>query len=233
MNWKSLFKEADIAMCAACSGLYKACAAAPISLGFENVNAGGVANPFPYSGLDFTAISSLANPDPTIVLTIKDANTASIPEVESGVHALEAEYTQSVSDPTTQSLIVADSNSGGGGAFVAISAYLNGQASIDINSASAVATVSLSGMLGAMPQPNCSSHSFPFNPPGTSSGPDRVFFADIATDCTVDALTLDTTYAITGTIVATVVNLNLLVSLDDFVDCKANSASGLQGVLPG
>jgi hypothetical protein len=140
--------------CQQCSGLYKACAAAPISLGFEDVNVGGVANPLPFNGLNFSAISSLVDPDTieTNVLTITDANTASIPEVEFGVHALEAKYTRSTykSYSTTQSLIVADSNSGGGGAFDAISAYLNGQA-FDGSGA----TISLSGMLGAMPQPNC------------------------------------------------------------------------------
>ena len=56
-----------------------------------------------------------------------------------------------------------------------------------------------------------------------------MFFADIATDCAVDALTLDTTNVPMSTILP---YLNVLVSLDDFVVCEADSASGLQGVLP-
>jgi hypothetical protein len=216
-------------MCAACSGLYKACAAAPIMLGFEDVNEGGVANPFSYGGLDFTAISPGANPQigESTLLTIINANNEEIPEVESGVHALEAMYARRIfvnTNSLTQSLSIADSNGGGGGVFVAVYAYLNGQAFSGFG-----ATISLSGMLGATPQPNCSSPSFPLNAPGTTSGPDRVFFADIATDCTVDALTLDTT----NTAVGSGGLQSVLVSLDDFVVCKANSASGvLQGVLP-
>lgn len=100
-------------MCAACSGLYKACAAAPIILGFEDVNEGGVANPFSYGGLDFTAISPGANPQSesgeSTLLTIINANNEEIPEVESGVHALEAMYTRRIfvnTKSSTQSLSI-------------------------------------------------------------------------------------------------------------------------------
>lgn len=192
---------------------------------------GNVGSSFLYSGLNFTAITALSNTqtqanEPTS-LTIVSADNSAIPEVESGVHALEAMYLEPFSftvAPTTESLSIVDSNRNGGGRFVAISAYLNGETFTGIG-----ATINLSGMLGAVPQPNCSSPSFPLNAPGTTSGPDRVFFADVATDCTVDALIIDTTNNASGSGGLA----SVFISLDEFVVCKANNASGLQGVLPG
>ncbi len=112
-----------------------------------------------------------------------------------------------------------------GGAYVAVSAYINARMNINGQSLSITAT----GVLATAPQPTCQSNSFPLNTPvgPPSGGIPRVFFADQGNSCIVDTLALLTTSFTNSESTA-----KTRISLDDFVVCKANSASALQGALP-
>ncbi len=211
------------------AGLYQDCTAAPINLGFEELTGTVITNPFTYDGLSFSGINP--GEGASILFEKVTPSTETFAEIQSGAAALQGRFNPPsgppVLPPTQQALVATDSNILNGGAYVAVSAYINGvglafRQSISIN---------VTGVLATAPQPTCQSNSFPLNtpvgPPGGS--PARVFFADQGNSCIVDTLTLSTTTFValgTGT-------FGNIISLDDFVVCKANSASALQGALPG
>ncbi len=203
------------------AGLYQDCAAAPINLGFEELTGTIVGNPFTYDGLSFSATNSVTGASFQIVTP----STETFAEIQSGAAALEGAYQPARDGQATQlTLVATDGNILTGGAYVAVSAYINGE-----NNNGQSLSISATGVLATAPQLTCQSNSFPLNTPvGAPSGsPAKVFFADQGNSCIVDTLTLLATASNSGTIGG-----GNRISLDDFVVCKANSASALQGALP-
>ncbi len=205
------------------AGLYQDCAAAPINLGFEELTGRVIGNPFTYDGLSFSA----TNQDSTAFFQIVTPSTETFAEIQSGAAALEGTYEGRRTGGvrfSTQILVATDGNILTGGAYVAVSAYLNA-----IGNGGSSIYITTTGVLATAPQPTCQSNSFPLltpvGPPGGS--PARVFFANPGNSCIVDTLTLFTTNFGPNALV------EARISLDDFVVCKANSASALQGALPG
>ncbi len=206
------------------AGLFQACKAAPINLGFEEFTTPNLGNPFTYDGLSFSATNVANGVNINAFNRIVTPSTQSFAEIRSGAAALESNYEPSPSIVTTeQTLVATDGNIANGGAYVAVSAYINGE---NFNGQSIAITVS--GKRATVAQPDCQSNIATF--PGFPGGnPIRVFFAGLAAGpCIVDTLTLLTTNVSPGTTAS-----SLKISLDDFVVCKANSASALEGALPG
>ncbi|KAK9909363.1 hypothetical protein WJX75_001050 [Coccomyxa subellipsoidea] len=171
---------------------FVSCAAAPTTLGFEDLSSGAQSNPLTYAGLTFAASAAATYPASlTTFLTIVNTGTEEYPIIESGTKGFEASFSE-VSDNTgfdpafNQSLNIGDS--GTNGAFVPVSAYVNGL---------------------------------------VSNGPTKLSLrASNGGGCVADTLSFITSNAVSGS-----GGTPIRLSLDEFVVCKANAASGLQGVL--
>ncbi|BDA42074.1 hypothetical protein COCOBI_02-8750 [Coccomyxa sp. Obi] len=206
---------------------FKFCAAPPLTLGFEDATAGGVNNPFPYDGFNFSASSDSIETFP-VTLEIVDSTTELFPAIASGAQAFESSFGQK--DSRGSSLlsldIVGNTNIG---PFVAVSGYIN---AVDYNGISGM-DITVTGSFNGTDQPSCKSGVDGFGgdigTPGDMGSPVKVTFANATDTCIVDLLSLQTedAFGTGGSTVPTFVRF----SLDDFVVCKANT-TGLQGALP-
>lgn len=206
---------------------FKACAAAPETLGFEDAPNGTVNNPFTYFGLNFSAtVTGIGgSPIPPAIEVVTDS-TQEFAEIETGSKALESTFQFQRNGNENYFLTVTDLGSANNGAIVAISAYLNG---IDYRGLQGT-SITIDGMLQSTTQPSCQSSSFPLRTAGpqANGGPTKVLFGNGTENCIVDVLSLMTTRNNAyGT-----ANGPTRISLNDFVVCKANPGSALKGVLP-
>jgi hypothetical protein len=202
---------------------FVSCAAAPTTLGFEDLSSGAQSNPLTYAGLTFAASAAATYPASlTTFLTIVNTGTEEYPIIESGTKGFEASFSE-VSDNTgfdpafNQSLNIGDS--GTNGAFVPVSAYVNGLVSNGVQGIS----VSVSSSLASATTCQESIMTKGKDP----TGPTKLSLrASNGGGCVADTLSFITSNAVSGS-----GGTPIRLSLDEFVVCKANAASGLQGVL--
>lgn len=216
---------------------FVSCAAAPTTLGFEDLQSGlqasqqaasgpngeTVTSNITYAGLTFAASAAATYPASlTTFLTIVNSGTEEYPIIESGTKGFEASFLEYSGDfgidpPFTQSLNIADS--GTNGAFVPVSAYVNGLVS---NGAQGI-NVSVSSFLASATTCQESITTEGHDP----TGPTKLSLrAPNGGGCVADTLSFITSNAMLGS-----GGTPIRLSLDEFVVCKANAASGLQGVL--
>ncbi len=187
-----------------------------------------------YPGLNFTASgNSLAVPvvgdgygpfTQTVGNSIETIQTEEFPVVQTGSQAPEASYNVTTLDPTaaplfltTQTLDITDLGKANAGAFVAISAYVNG---LLVDGKSGI-TITAETTLGSTT--GC---SIEFDTQGDAVGstPTQVLFGS---GCIADTLSFTTTNELRA--VGEVIQqfMPIRVSLDEFVVCRVNANSAL------
>lgn len=182
-----------------CAGAFSSCAAAPESLGFDDLPSGTQPNPLQYFGITFTASSGTGFPG-----AFQVAGTAPGPKILQGVVETNSVVTGTVD--------IKDSGAAAGGAFIAFSVSLN--AFSTPNGRLSVDPILVSGSLNRTIDPSCQQTV----PPSASMV--KVNLGVNGGACVVDDLSFVTRGSDPSV-------ANSYIQLDDFVVCKANMLSGL------
>ena len=243
---------------AACLGAepFKHCAAAPTTLGFEDITAGSNGNPFSYNAFTFLAKNNNPFKIPgTYITDITIVNSTtqlpyiiSFPAVASGTQAIESTFLQAA-NVFGDSLLSLDIRGDATiGPFIAVSGYVNtitdqiagGATTGTVNGNSDTVKVTVVGTFNNVSQASCQSGiSGPngqFGTNGVLTGPPTpvpITFANATDTCMVDVLSFQTVNAFrkNNQDGSAATQMTIVFSLDDFVVCQANPM-GLQGIQP-